>query len=95
MANGNPVDGPRTFEIGLVMAGSISAGAYMAGVMDFLIQALDQWEKDKDGGPRLPAPQRFAQGHGGGLGRGDHRGDRRRPARSSLLAVTGLPATGR
>jgi hypothetical protein len=29
--------GTRTFEIGLVMAGAISAGAYTAGVIDFLI----------------------------------------------------------
>jgi hypothetical protein len=35
------------FEIGLVMAGAISAGAYTAGVVDFLIQALDEWEKAK------------------------------------------------
>ncbi len=40
--------GPDTpFEIGLVMAGAISAGAYTAGVMDFLIEALDEWEKTK------------------------------------------------
>ncbi len=32
-------------EIGLVMAGAISAGAYTAGVADFLIQALNEWEK--------------------------------------------------
>ncbi|TCT03166.1 patatin-like phospholipase family protein [Aquabacter spiritensis] len=32
---------PSKFEIGLVMAGAISAGAYTAGVMDFLIEALD------------------------------------------------------
>ena len=35
------------FEIGLVMAGAISAGAYTAGVVDFLLQALDQWEEAK------------------------------------------------
>jgi hypothetical protein len=35
------------FEIGLVMAGAISAGAYTAGVIDFLVQALDEWEKAK------------------------------------------------
>lgn len=35
------------FEIGLAMAGAISAGAYSAGVMDFLFQALDAWEKAK------------------------------------------------
>lgn len=33
----------RTFEIGLVGAGAISAGAYTAGVVDFLVQALDAW----------------------------------------------------
>ncbi len=35
------------FEIGLAMAGAISAGAYSAGVIDFLFQALDAWEKAK------------------------------------------------
>jgi hypothetical protein len=35
------------FEIGLVMAGAISAGAYTAGVIDFLIEALDSWEAAK------------------------------------------------
>ena len=29
------------------MAGAISAGAYTAGVFDFLIEALDEWEKAK------------------------------------------------
>lgn len=33
----------KTFELGLVGAGAISAGAYTAGVVDFLIQALDTW----------------------------------------------------
>jgi hypothetical protein len=33
----------QCFELGLVMAGAISAGAYTAGVLDFLIQALDEW----------------------------------------------------
>jgi len=36
------------FEIGLVMAGAISAGAYAAGVVDFLVEALDEWEKSKE-----------------------------------------------
>lgn len=35
------------FELGLVMAGAISAGAYTAGVIDFLIEALDTWEAAK------------------------------------------------
>ncbi len=33
----------KTFEIGLTMAGAISAGAYTAGVMDFFIEALDAY----------------------------------------------------
>lgn len=32
-----------TFEVGLVMAGAISAGAYTAGVVDFLFEALNNW----------------------------------------------------
>ena len=56
MASGNSVEGLRTFEIGLVMAGSISAGAYTAGVIDFLVQALDQWEQAK-GGPDPDCPR--------------------------------------
>jgi len=35
----------RTFEIGLALAGAISAGAYTAGVLDFLFQALDEWQR--------------------------------------------------
>jgi hypothetical protein len=38
----------KTFEIGLVMAGAVSAGAYTAGVLDFLLQALNEWEKVKE-----------------------------------------------
>jgi predicted acylesterase/phospholipase RssA len=37
----------RTFEIGLVLAGTTSTGAYTAGVLDFLLQALDAWTKAK------------------------------------------------
>jgi predicted acylesterase/phospholipase RssA len=37
------------YEIGLVMAGAISAGAYTAGVVDFLIEALDEWCKFNQG----------------------------------------------
>ena len=33
-----------TFELGLVMAGAVSAGAYTAGVLDFLLEALDAIE---------------------------------------------------
>jgi len=35
------------FKIGLAMSGAISAGAYSAGVYDFLIEALEEWEAEK------------------------------------------------
>ncbi|MDB5248788.1 MAG: patatin-like phospholipase family protein [Segetibacter sp.] len=37
-----------TFYIGLCMAGAVSAGAYTAGVMDYLMEALEEWQKRKD-----------------------------------------------
>ena len=45
----------KPFELGLVMAGAVSAGAYTAGVLDFLFQALDEWEKAKAAGS-TPVP---------------------------------------
>jgi predicted acylesterase/phospholipase RssA len=38
-----PKPAPYVFELGLVMAGAISAGAYTAGVINFLFEALDNW----------------------------------------------------
>ncbi len=43
------------FKIGINMAGAISAGAYTAGVIDFLIEALDEWYKAKARGDVVPA----------------------------------------
>lgn len=45
---------PGTFEIGLVMAGAISAGAYTAGVVDFLTEALHAFymRRDPVAGPK-------------------------------------------
>lgn len=37
----------NTFQIGLTMAGAISAGAYTAGVIDYLLFALECWEDEK------------------------------------------------
>ncbi len=42
--------GRPDFEIGLALAGAISAGAYTAGVIDFLAQALQEWEKHRGHG---------------------------------------------
>tara|TARA_R110002074_G_scaffold320777_1_gene491196 strand:- start:3067 stop:4905 length:1839 start_codon:yes stop_codon:yes gene_type:complete len=35
------------FQVGLVMAGGASAGAYTAGVVDFFIEALEAWHAEK------------------------------------------------
>jgi len=38
------------------MAGAVSAGAYTAGVMDYLIEALQEWQRRKDAGlPDTPS----------------------------------------
>jgi nitroreductase len=39
---------PNTFEFALVLGGTVSAGAYTAGVVDFLIEALDCWTGLRD-----------------------------------------------
>src|SRR3954471_3654065 len=44
---------PNEFRMGLALAGAISAGAYTAGVIDFLVQALEEWEKTR-GEPSVP-----------------------------------------
>ncbi len=38
--------GDTTFEFGLVLAGAVSAGAYTAGFIDFLVEALDQYHEE-------------------------------------------------
>ena len=47
-----PPDG--VFEVGLVLAGTVSAGAYTAGVLDLLIEALDTWYLAKQQGGAVP-----------------------------------------
>ncbi|MGE0270301.1 MAG: hypothetical protein AB7M05_08935 [Alphaproteobacteria bacterium] len=42
---------PGEFEIGLVLAGAISGGAYTAGVLDFFLEALEAWEDAKANNP--------------------------------------------
>lgn len=36
-----------TFHLGITMAGAVSAGAYTAGFMDYLLEALELWEEKK------------------------------------------------
>jgi predicted acylesterase/phospholipase RssA len=43
-----------SFKLGINMAGAVSAGAYTAGVLDFLTEALDEWYKAKDAGLAVP-----------------------------------------
>lgn len=44
-----------TFHIGINMAGAVSAGAYTAGVLDFLTEALEEWYAAKASeNPRVP-----------------------------------------
>ncbi len=45
-----PRNEPGTFHLALTMAGTVSAAAYTAGVVDFLIEALDAWEDAKKAG---------------------------------------------
>lgn len=38
----------KEIKLGLAMSGAISAGAYSAGVVDFLIEALSEWERARN-----------------------------------------------
>ncbi|MBU3661386.1 MAG: patatin-like phospholipase family protein [Flavobacteriales bacterium] len=42
-----PSNEENVFKIGLCLAGAISAGAYTAGVIDYLIETLERWEIEK------------------------------------------------
>lgn len=44
---------PGKFHLGICMAGAVSAGAYTAGVMDYLLEALEAYEKVR-GQPGIP-----------------------------------------
>lgn len=44
----------QVFYVGLCMAGAVSAGAYTAGVIDYLLQALTEWDKRR-GEPGVPS----------------------------------------
>lgn len=44
----------KPFRLAITMAGAVSAGAYTAGVMDYLLEALEEWEKRR-GQPDIPS----------------------------------------
>jgi len=54
----------QTFELGLVLGGTVSAGAYTAGALDILIQALDEWYAQADAPHKVNV--RLAAGSSGG-----------------------------
>jgi hypothetical protein len=56
----------RTFEIGLVLGGTVSAGAYTAGALELLVQALDAYYAAYDGAPPHAVTLRLATGSSGG-----------------------------
>jgi hypothetical protein len=58
---------PGTFEFGLVLGGTVSAGAYTAGALDFLVQALDAWHEQKDGPPHIVLLKTAAGSSGGAV----------------------------
>jgi Resolvase, N terminal domain len=53
------------FEIGLVLGGTVSAGAYTAGALDFLLQALEAWHRS--GPPHQVRIPIVAGASGGGV----------------------------
>src|SRR5215472_2445372 len=62
----------KTFELALVLGGTVSAGAYMVGALDFLIEALDCWDAARAGGDPLVPQHRVvlrvvAGASGGGV----------------------------
>ena len=65
MAVVNTEHNKPTFEIGLVLAGAVSAGAYSAGVIDFLIEAVDGWyaARESEASLGIPPEQRTAPPH--------------------------------
>ncbi|MEM1413564.1 MAG: patatin-like phospholipase family protein [Myxococcota bacterium] len=46
-----PLPPAGEFELGLVLAGAVAAGAYTAGVLSYVLDALDAWEDAKNNHP--------------------------------------------
>jgi|SRR5580658_1824094 hypothetical protein len=46
------------FQLALALGGTVSAGAYTAGVVDFLVEALDAWTRAREDGDPLAPPHR-------------------------------------
>jgi hypothetical protein len=61
-----PDPDPGVFEIGLVLGGTVSAGAYTAGALDLLTQALDRFYSDNGTQPPHQVRLTLAAGSSGG-----------------------------
>ena len=55
----------KGFRIAINMAGAISAGAYTAGVLDFMTEALDAWYAAKASGAEVPQHEVTIEGFSG------------------------------
>jgi len=59
-----PLPAPQTFEVGLILGGTVSAGAYTAGALDLFFQVLDRWYQQS--GPLHDIKLTVAAGSSGG-----------------------------
>ena len=65
MGENGSVEAGRGFRIAINMPGAISAGAYTAGVLDFMTEALDAWTKAKAEGAEVPRHEVVIEGLSG------------------------------
>lgn len=65
-----PAAGERVFRLGIVLNGTVSSGAWTAGVLDALMEALDIWQAAKDAGRPVPDHQVRLEVLGGASGGG-------------------------
>lgn len=57
---------PQTFELGLVLGGTVSTGAYTAGALDVLLEALEKWYGKYNNAPPHQVVLTTAGGSSGG-----------------------------
>ena len=93
MANGDSLNRPRPSRSAWSWRDHLG-GRYTAGVIDFLIQALDQWEKAKEGpDPDCPRHDVSIKVMAGASGGGVNAAIAAAQLGQTFSPVTGLPAT--
>jgi len=55
-----PADTGPAFEFGLSLAGGVSCGAFSAGAIDFIVEALDAWQAARERGDADAPPHRVS-----------------------------------